>query len=154
MFPRRNVGDHPPGAAQAFHDRCQSTLKLLWWLRVAQSPAKTLLMCSWFWLLLSANLAHLSPYLPPPSSLHLPPGGASLRGSALVRLRVCVCPPFTVSRSRLHVQTARGRQENASGCAGTVECLFLAKKPNSVHLYKAAFLPQRMGSGEDGSPAM
>lgn len=88
MFLWRNVGDHPSGAAQPFHNRCQSTLKLLWWLRVAQSPAKTLLMCSSFWLHLSPDLTHLSPYLSPASSLHLPPGSASCEGA---RLSVCVC---------------------------------------------------------------
>lgn len=41
-FLRRNVGEHPSSATSRIHNLCQVTLKLLWWLTVAGSPAKTL----------------------------------------------------------------------------------------------------------------
>lgn len=104
IFLWRNVGEHPSSAAQHIHSRCQSMLKLLWWLIVAQSPAKTLLMYFSFWLHLFPALTHLSPYLPPPSSLHLPFGSACCEGACLsVCPFVCVSLTFTVGWSRLHV---------------------------------------------------
>lgn len=99
------------------------------------------------------TFAHLSPYLPPPSSLHLPPGRCQFflfffsRGSGLCPFCVCVCLSAVYSESEwiACINSPWAARKCVRSCRNCGV---------SVHLYKAAFLPRRMGSGEDGSPAM
>lgn len=144
------MGEHPCGAAPWILNLCQSTLKLFWGLAVAQSPAKTLTIdVSSFWLLLSPTLAHLSPYLLPPSSVCLPHGRMKWEGACLcVCLYGCICVCLCVCVS--HTLQWAG----ADACVNNLwvsmkmrkvvldcKCLFSAESPTLFTSIKLSFFP-------------
>lgn len=77
----------PPGAAPQIHYLCQGTLKLFWWLIVAQSPAKTLTIDVSF--ILAAPLSN--PRSPKPLSLATQLSVSSLWQDPIEREHICVC---------------------------------------------------------------
>lgn len=111
-----------------------------------------LLMFPSVWLHFFPTLAHLGPYLLPPSSLSFL-WLDRLRGR--ISVRVCVWVFFRSLYSGVFadvcVNKPVGGNETASGCVRlkvSVPC----KKPSSVHVHEAVFLSKHTGRSEDHSP--
>lgn len=113
----RNVGEHPSSATSRIHNLCQVTLKLLWWLTVARSPAKTLSIDVSF--ISAAPLSN--PLSPQPLSLATQLSMSSLwqdhlRAGIFVHLCLCLCMcasfTFTVGWCRCMCKQAVGGHEN------------------------------------------
>lgn len=129
---------------------CQGRLKYLLWLIVAHSPAKTLTIDVSHLRHRCLTLAHLRPYLLPPSF--------PIYAFPMVRpnARHHVCGAFI----SLALQWADADASVNSQWAGKLQVCVrlnvsvpLAERP-TVHLHKAVFLSHHMGCIEDCSGAM
>lgn len=136
-----NVGEHPSGAAKHIQNLCQGTLKRFWRLIVAQIPAKTLTIdVSFFLAALFPTLAHLSPYLLPPSSPCLSCDWTSWRGHicmsesvGMFLLYSKVCADSCVNNLWAGVKLRKVEQD--------CKCLFSAESPTLFTFIKLSFFP-------------